>query len=265
MFGHDESNMISIIMPSYNASDFISDSINSVILQTYKDWELIIVDDCSEDNTVDIVKGFVSCDSRIKLILQSENAGAAVARNTALEICSGRYVAFLDSDDLWFPNKLQDQIDFMISTSSCFVFSAYEKIDESGNKTGVVGVPEKVVYEDLLKTCVIGCLTVIYDTEVLGKVEMPLIRKRQDFGLWLNILKKTRYANGIQVPLAQYRVRKESISYNKIQVSKFTWMLYRDVEKISLFKSIYYFSHYAVRGYLRNRFPSLSKILGLMD
>lgn len=256
---------ISIVTPSYNCSSYISETIESVLSQSLTDWEMILVDDCSLDNSVEIIESFLVRDSRIKLIRLKENFGAAVARNKAIEAAKGRYIAFLDSDDIWLPDKLSRQLDFMRSNDYPFVFSAYEKIDVSGNVFGHVGVPHKASYSDLLKVCSIGCLTAIYDTHYFGKVYMPLIRKRQDMGLWLRLLKKTEYAYGLNEVAAQYRVHADSISANKSSAAKFTWRLYRDVEGLNLLKASYYFSHYAVRGLLRTKAPRVARFLGLLN
>lgn len=255
----------SIITPSHNCAPFISETICSVLNQSFSDWEMIVVDDCSTDESVEVIQSFVEQDSRIRLIQLSKNTGAAVARNTAIEAANGRYIAFLDSDDLWLPNKLETQLQFMQDKDIAFSYSAYEKVDEQGQPLGLMGVPDKVNYDQLLKCCVIGCLTAIYDTHKLGKVYMPLIRKRQDFGLWLRLLSKVDYAYGIQQPLAQYRVRSGSISSKKSNAAAYTWRLYREVEQLNLLKASYYFSHYAVRGVLRTKFPSLARKLHILD
>lgn len=257
--------MISIVTPLHNCAPFISATIQSVLGQSFSDWEMIIVDDCSADNSVKVIQSFVEQDSRIKLIQLPENSGAAVARNTAIEAAQGRYIAFLDSDDLWLPHKLELQLTFMEQTGAVFSCSAYEKIDVNGNSLGQVGVPARVEYSDLLKTCSIGCLTAIYDTKYFGKVYMPNIRKRQDFGLWLELLKKTKYVYGFNETLAQYRVRSDSISAKKLNAAHYTWQLYRDVEKLGLLNSSYYFSHYVLRGMLRTKAPSLARKLGVLD
>lgn len=225
---------------------------------------MIIVDDCSSDNSVEVIQSFADQDPRIKLIQLAENSGAAVARNTAIEAAKGRYIAFLDSDDAWLPNKLEKQIAFMQENNYPFTYAAYDKVNESDEIFGHVGVPDKVTYSDLLKSCSIGCLTAMYDTEFFGKVYMPLIRKRQDLGLWLKLLKKTKYAYGLNETLGFYKVRKDSISSNKKSAALFTWRLYRDIEKLSLPKASYYFSHYAVRGLLRTKYPGVARALGIL-
>ncbi len=257
-------NLISIITPAHNCSQFISETIYSVMSQSFSDWELIVVDDCSSDDSVEIIQSFVDRDSRIKLIELNENSGAAVARNIAIEAAKGRYIAFLDSDDLWFPDKLEKQLAFMNKHNYPFTYTAYEKVDEKGRLFGKVGVPGKVSYPDLLKMCSVGCLTAMYDMEYFGKVYMPLIRKRQDLGLWLKLLKMTSCAYGLEEPLAQYRVRTDSISSNKASAARYTWRLYRDVEALNIFEASYYFSHYAINGLLRTKFPKLARFIGVL-
>lgn len=256
--------LVSIITPSYNSAIFISETIRSVIEQSFCDWELIIVDDFSIDNSVQIIQSFVRLDSRIKLICLQENSGAAITRNTAIDVAQGRYIAFLDSDDVWKKDKLERQLSFMRENDVGFSYAAYEKIDENGNVVGYVGVPKKVTYSDLLKVCSVGCLTAMYDTDKLGKVYMPLIRKRQDLGLWLRILKKVPCAYGINEPLAQYRVRGDSISANKLDAAKYTWRLYRQFENLSFPKALYYFSFYAINGVLRTKLPRLARMMGVL-
>lgn len=247
---------VSVIMPTFNSSKFVSEAIMSVMSQTIKDWELIIVDDCSTDDTVDVVSEFLE-DPRIKLNRLDINQGAAIARNTAIQHAKGRYIAFLDSDDQWLPNKLEEQLNFMQENQVDFCFSSYVQVDESGNHVGTISAPVSVSYKQLLKKNVIGCLTVIYDTKALGKVYMPLIRKRQDFGLWLRLLKKAGEARSVGCPLAKYRVHAGSISANKWSAAFYTWRLYRDVEKLPLHKALYYFSFYAVEGFFRPVFSFL--------
>jgi teichuronic acid biosynthesis glycosyltransferase TuaG len=255
---------VSVVMPVYNGEAFIADSIISVIHQSYQNWELIVVDDASVDTSVERVKAFCAQDARIHLIQLEENSGTAVARNKAIEYAKGRYIAFLDGDDLWLPHKLERQLAFMLESGASFSYCAYEKIDSSIVTLGKVGAPAKIGYSELLKTCTIGCLTAMYDTKHFGKVYMPNIRKRQDFGLWLELLKRAKYAYGLNEILAYYRVRSDSISANKLSAAQYTWRLYRDVEKLNLILSSYYFSHYVVRGLLRTKAPALARKLGVL-
>lgn len=256
---------ISVVLPLFNARKTISRSVLSVQSQTMKDWELIVVDDCSTDSSIAIVEELAKNDARIKILRLDSNSGAAVARNVGIREAQGRYISFLDSDDSWLPEKLEKQLNFIRKTGASFVFSAYRKVDELGRFIETMGVPKKVSYHTLLKSCVIGCLTAMYDTHVFGKVEMPLIRKRQDLGLWLKLLKFTDYAYGQNEVLAEYTVRKGSISSDKKSASYFQWKLYRDIENLSFPKASYYFIHYATRGILRNHYPSLARFLGVLD
>lgn len=255
---------VSIITPTFNSEKYILDCVNSVKGQLFSDWELIVVDDASVDATVDLLKSVASEDARIKVIVLDHNQGPAVARNMAIDIATGRFVAFLDADDLWHPAKLENQINFMLANNIHFSYTAYNKMDYSGNVYEVVGVPLVVDYIDLLKQCSIGCLTVVYDASFFGKMTMPIIRKRQDLGLWLRLLKKTKYAYGLPESLAFYRVHSEGISSSKINAAKYQWILYRDVEQLSPMLATYFFCHYALRGFLRTKFPKLARRLRLL-
>lgn len=251
--------LVSIITPLYNAEAYIEKTILSIIKQTYINWELLIVDDCSKDQSVRLVQKYVGADARIKLIRLENNSGAAVARNTGIEQAQGKFIAFLDSDDTWHPDKLKHQTDFMLKNNYAFAYTAYRKVDENSSYLSNVNIPEKISYNELLKTCVIGCLTAMYDAEKLGKVTFPLIRKRQDFALWLKILKKVPFAYGLNEDLASYTVRSDSISANKFKAAQYNWYLYRNIEQLSLFQSIYYFSHYMIKGIIRTKFPELAQ------
>lgn len=250
---------VSIITPSYNSSKFIKHTIGSILNQAFLDWELIIVDDCSTDNSCEVIQKFVELDRRIKLIKLEKNSGAAVARNTGIENATGRFIAFLDSDDTWHPEKLEKQVSFMLKNDYAFTYTQYHKVSENGDKVGELYFPSKTNYHNLLKTCVIGCLTAMYDTHKIGKVYFPLIRKRQDFALWLKILKKIDFAYGLDEDLAGYTVRSDSISANKFKAAQYNWYLYRHIEKLSLIKTLYYFSHYMIKGIIRTKFPQLAQ------
>jgi len=245
--------LVSIITPSYNSEKFISQTIESVLSQTYKNWEMIIVDDCSTDKSREIIEEYTRKDNRIKLIKLDKNRGPAIARNRAIEEAKGRYIAFLDADDLWLPNKLEKQINFMKENNLEFTYSGYMLIDEENNVLGEFIPPKEVTYYSILKTNPIGCLTAIYDTKKLGKIYMPNIIKRQDYGLWLKILKKIKSTKGICETLAVYRIRRNSVSSNKLEAAKYQWKIYREVEQLNLVKSIYYFIHYAYYGFKKYR------------
>ena len=239
---------VSIVTPSYKSEKFIAECIESVLSQTYDNWEMIIMDDCSPDNSNEIIKQYVQKDSRIQLIELKENSGPAVARNKAIELAQGRYIAFLDSDDLWLDEKLQKQLAFMEENDLALTYSSYKLIDEENNDLGVFITKEYISYSELLKTNSIGCLSAIYDTDKLGKVFMPLILQKQDYGLWLEILKKIKSTQGMLEPLAVYRIRKKSVSSNKLKAATYLWKVFRDVEKLNMFQSLYYFCFYIYNG-----------------
>ena len=236
------SGLVSIITPMYNSERFIEPTIKSVQHQTYQNWEMIIVDDASTDGSYEIIKSFSIKDERIRVIKLDFQQGPAVARNKGIKKASGRYIAFLDSDDLWMPEKLKKQLEFMDNHKAPFSFTAYQKIEENGKYRGQVNINKmQIGYSDLLKTNHIGCLTAMIDTKLLGgKLYMPLIEKRHDHGLWLSILKQGHTAYGLNEILAAYRCRKGSISHNKINILHHQWKLYREVERLGLIRSMYY-------------------------
>lgn len=239
-----EEDLVSIIMPSYNSEIFIWKSINSVLQQSYENWELIIVDDFSLDNTLDNLKQNV-IDKRIKIIGLNSNMGAAFSRNEGLKIARGQFIAFLDSDDIWEKDKLKLQIDFMKKNDIGFSYTSYKRVSEKTFQLRkVVPVIDKVNYSGLLKNTLIACSTVCINRSITGEFLMPMLRKGQDTATWLLLLKRVPYAYGLNVPLTSYVVRSESISSNKFLAAKRTWNLYRKNEKINIFKSIYYFICY---------------------
>jgi teichuronic acid biosynthesis glycosyltransferase TuaG len=237
--------MISIITPSYNSAKFIGETIKSVRKQTYQDWEMLIVDDCSTDNSKDIIKEYSDNDARIKLIALEKNVGAAEARNIALRKAKGRYIAFLDSDDLWLPEKLNKQLAFMKKTKIDFSFTAYNRISESGKYINTIPVPKTIDYHNFLKNTVIGTLTVMIDRESTGYFEMPIIKSSHDMALWCKLLRNGRKAYGINETLAQYRVVSNSNTSKKLKAALDVWKVLRQHEKINFLKSAYYFSNYA--------------------
>ncbi|GEN49050.1 glycosyltransferase family 2 protein [Ligilactobacillus pobuzihii] len=229
-------------MPTYNCADFISSAIDSVLNQTIKNWELIIVDDCSNDNTDLVVQNYQKSNSNINYIKLRKNSGAAVARTKGIYLSHGKYVAFLDSDDLWNERKLEKQIGFMQKNDVDFSCTGYGQIDENGNVLDKVFMPPKFInyHKALFLGNPIGNLSVIYNQENLGKFDVPKIKKRNDFALWLKILRKTDYCYGLSLNLASYRIRSDSLSRNKLSVLKYHWELYRKYEHLSMIRSIYY-------------------------
>ncbi len=233
--------LVSVITPAYNCADFIGKTIESVVSQTYTNWEMIIVDDCSTDNTEDVVKKYSENDSRIKYYCLARNSGAAAARTEAMRRAVGEYMAFLDSDDLWLPGKLEKQLGFMKNNGCAFSCTEYEQVDENGKSNGrIIKTVKKTDYNRLLLDCPVGNSTVMYNVRKMGKFEVPDIRKRNDDALWLKMLKKEKYIYGMPEVLSQYRIRENSISSNKFKLIKYHWILYRDIEHLSVFRSAFH-------------------------
>jgi len=231
---------VSIITPLHNSAQFIADTIRSVQDQTYSDWEMIIVDDCSTDDSVNIVQSFVEQDSRIKIIRLAQNFGPAVARNTAIEAANGRYIAFLDSDDKWCSDKLSTQIAVMEEKNYNFTYSDYIIINqENGKSIPFESILDKVTYSDEIRFNYIACSTVIYNQASLGKNYMPDLRNRQDWALWIQILKNTDAAYRINKKLTIYLQRTDSISSSKFKLVKYHWLIYRRFLAKNICKSLY--------------------------
>lgn len=248
-----------IITPIYNAEKFLRETLESISEQSYTDWEAILINDNSNDSSLEIAQSFAKRDPRFKVINRHESGGAARARNDGIRHAKGRYIAFLDSDDVWLPSKLDKQICYMKSNDVAFSYTSYKFLTENGDVKKEVKAPKRVTYKKLLKGNVIACLTAVYDTDKLGKVLMPDIRKRQDFGLWLKITKMGITGYGIQEPLAHYRLREGSISSAKFDTMLYTWRLYREVEKLPLASSAYYISNHLFGALIKRLKNILSK------
>jgi len=233
-------NIVSIITPLYNTEKYIEDTIKSVVSQTYSNWEMFIIDDCSTDDGPNIVKRYSLMDSRIKYIQMSTNSGGAVCRNRGIEVAQGKYISFLDSDDIWYSTKLEQQLKFMEKNNINFSYTNYDKISEDGEFQKKMYSPKRISYRKLLTTNYLGCLTTMYNQEKLGKIYMPIIRKRQDYALWLQILKKEKYGHLVPEVLGGYRVRKGSVSANKVEMVKWNYRLFRDIEKMPIYKCMFY-------------------------
>ena len=249
-------NLVSIITPMYNSEKTIQQMIESVLQQTYTNWELIIADDLSSDASVTIIEQYQQNDPRIKLIAAKINTGPAECRNRGISKAKGDYLAFLDSDDSWRPEKLSKQIDYMQKNNALLVYSSYAYMDEKGRLTGkTIQVPKTVIYHQLLKSNVIPCLTAIYNIKKLGKFYMKPIG-HEDYLYWLTILKTGIIAHGLQDTLAQYRIHPNTISSNKLKVSQFQWKIYRKELKLGLLESLYYFSWYTILGFKKHVFTN---------
>lgn len=242
-------NLVSIITPAYNAAAYIAETIESVLAQTYTSWEMFIANDCSKDNTAEIVQSYVAKDKRIKLITLKRNSGVAVARNTAIQKAKGRYIAFLDSDDLWKKEKLQQQIGFMRQNGYVFTYTSYEHFQKGKERIkNKVQIPESLNYKQALKGNKIACLTVMLDRKQISKIYF-MSKKHEDYILWLNILKQGISAYGIQESLALYRTgNTKSISGNKLQSAIWTWKVYRENQELSVLNSMYYMWFYIING-----------------
>lgn len=240
---------VSIITASYNCEKYIANTIQSVQAQTYQNWEMIIVDDCSKDKTCEIVEKFSSADSRIRLLRQSIHTGTGPARTRSMWASTGRFIAYLDADDIWKLNKLERQVQFMLHNGYAFTCSSYEIIDDAGNKMGKeIHMLPKVDYIGFLKNNLIQTVGIMVDTEKVDKelLVMPNLKRRQDAATWLQILRAEYYCYGLDEVLAEYRRRKNSLSSNKVKAAIGVWKLYREVEHLPFLFSCYCFVRYAI-------------------
>lgn len=242
--------MVSIIIACYNSQSFISLAIESVLKQTFKDWEVLVIDDCSTDNSALIVKHYCEIDQRIRYFKTDFPSGSpALPRNIGIRNAKGRYIAFLDSDDVWLPNKLEEQLLLFNDSQIAIVYSNYEKITENGERSNrIIKAPVMVGYKQLLLGNVIGCLTAIYDTNMVGKIYFS-DQFHEDYIMWLSILKKGYIAKNTNTVTSLYRVRKQSISSNKLKVLSWQWNIYVNIEKTGYIKAIYYFANYACKAF----------------
>ena len=246
-------NLVSVIMPLYNGSKTIQVSVNSLLEQTYSNWELIIVDDCSTDNSYKIAREIASVNTeKIKVFQTEKNGGPAIARNIATRNATGRFITYLDSDDIWLSNKLEKQIDFITKYNYSIIYSNYEKISFKGERNGrVVKMPEVVNYNTILKSNAIPCLTAMYDVDKLGKlyqIEDRFYMSNEDYIMWIQTLKKGIIAYKLDEVLAFYRLSEHSISKNKIRMASIRWYIYRDIVGLSILNTLYYYICYLIIG-----------------
>lgn len=248
--------LVSIIMPAYNSEKYIAESIDSVMRQTYPNWELLITDDCSTDNTESIVSRLASKESRIHYFKLACNGGAAIARNNSIAHARGRFLAFLDADDVWRENKLVEHLSFMKKEEASFSFTGYAIYFGGGSFSRKVidsQTPSSINYDDLLKkTCTVGCSTVLLDRSKLPEIKMHNIRTGQDYALWLSLLRETNgVALNYKANLSGYRISANSISRNKLRKARRQWQIYRDVEGIGLLNACIYMFYYARNAIFR--------------
>jgi teichuronic acid biosynthesis glycosyltransferase TuaG len=245
--------LVSIITPSWNVERLIGETIESVQAQTLGDWELLIADDCSTDNTAAVIESYAARDPRVKLIRQPRNGGPALARQAAIEQAQGRFLAFLDSDDLWLPAKLERQVAFAREHRAALSYTAFRRINENGSVTGrLIAVPASLSYDQLLKNTSIATLTALVDRDLSGPIAMKN-EGYDDFCLWLGILKPGHVAWGLNEDLARYRVRGVSVSSRPMRSAGWVWHIYRNVERLSLLKSAWCFAHWSARAWLKRR------------
>jgi teichuronic acid biosynthesis glycosyltransferase TuaG len=245
--------LVSIITPAYNAARFVDETARSVIAQTYPHWEMLIVDDCSKDDTRAHLERLAAQDARIKPIFQQKNGGPARARNAALRAARGAYLAYLDADDLWLPEKLASQLAFMRARNSAFSYTGFRRMTTNGEQVGELRpLTPQLSYADLLKNTAIVTSTVLIDRRITGEFEMP-VTYYDDFATWLLILKRGHVAHGLAEDLLRYRIVGASVSRNKSRSAKMVWRTYRDIEKLSVPYSAWCFTHYAWRAFRKYR------------
>lgn len=241
--------IVSIITPAYNAAGFIHETISSVIMQSCTGWEMLIADDCSHDATREVIRDWARKDTRIKPIFMPKNGGPAMARNAALAAAHGRYIAFLDADDLWLPDKLSHQLAFMQEKQAAFSFTQFRRINADGARLGhLIAIPERIDYAGLLKNTAIATSTVVVDRERTGPFEM-IKTYYDDYALWLMLLKRGIVAHGLQKDLMRYRVVRKSVSRHKMNSARWVWRTYRDIERLSLPAAAWCFLNYTCRAY----------------
>lgn len=246
--------LVSIIVPVYNSEEYLAETLDSVRRQTYHNWELLLVDDCSTDSSAEIIRQYMEKDDRIRYILLPTNGGAAVARNTGLEASNGRYIAYLDADDLWYPKKLERQLEFLRENNVAFSCCAYDKIEQDGTPLYKdVYMPATMNYHQLLKNTIIQTVGVIVDTKLVDPelLLMPNVRRGQDFATWLQILRSGVLFHGQHEVLASYRRVATSLSANKLRAFKRTWHVYRQVEHLSLPYSLWCQACYAYHACMK--------------
>jgi teichuronic acid biosynthesis glycosyltransferase TuaG len=245
--------LVSIVMPAYNASAVLRDTVTSVQRQTYAHWELLVADDCSKDATRSIAEEYAARDNRIRLISLSQNAGPAGARQAAINAAKGRFVAFLDSDDLWLPGKLERQLRFMQMRGAAFSFTAFRRISADGSRVGrIIHVPTRLTYRQLLGNTAIATSTAMIDVVLTGSFRM-VKTYYDDFALWLEITRRGFVAFGIDEDLVRYRVLGGSVSRNKARSAAMVWRTYRDVEKLGVVQSSWCFARYALNAFAKYR------------
>lgn len=245
--------LVSIVTPLFNSEKFVADTIDSVVSQSYSNWEMIIVDDCSSDGSVEIVLGYKEKEERIRFFQLNENSGSGIARNKAIEESKGRYIAFLDSDDIWTPDKLEKHIKYMQTVGAVFSHTSYGYLNEEGSRIkGTFRVSKHPVsYHDLLKRTEISCLTAIYDAEKLGKFYMSKHKRKQDYALWLSILKTGVKSYPLDLELAFYRQSRNSATSNKPKLLVKHVSFLKETQRMNSLQALYYTAYWLINGIIR--------------
>ncbi len=260
--------LVSIIIPNYNGERFLQECLQSVQVQTYQNWEAIVVDDGSQDKSVAIIRNFATKDPRFKPVFLNKNQGVARARNLAMKMTTGKYIAFIDADDVWLPEKLSLQISFMEKNNINLSYSSYFTFDGNGKILNFFKAPEKISYKDFLKTSSLGNLTGVFNAQELGKIYVKPYPIRVDYMLWAEILKRSVLAVGIEKPLALYRISPSSISKNKLKAAKWQYKVYRDFLKLSLPATLYYmlsYGYYGIKKYFHLRHSAPEDIRNILS
>jgi len=256
--------LVSVIMPCYNAAPFVAEAIESVRAQTWDRWELIVIDDASTDTSRETIASICAIDPRVSLIDMPQRSGPGPARNAGVASAKGRYIAFLDADDLWHREKLLRQIPWMQECGHVLSFTAYMRRNERTGVETFIGAPAEVQRESLVKSNVIACSTAVYDRSYFGLRQQANLPMRQDYAFWLNLLEDGRRAVGLREPLMTYRLRPDSLSGSKIRAAIATWHLYRRHLGLGLLPALWFFSHYAFFGLMRHRFPMIGQRIGIL-
>lgn len=249
----DNTPLISVIMPAYNAESFIKDSICSVLSQTYENWELLILDDCSTDRTVEIAKVFEESDPRIRLFINAKNVGVAKTRNMGFDLASGEWIALLDSDDIWHSQKLEKQLTLSQQTDAELLYTSYSLFSESAPDKAIYNVPGQISYESMLRENVIGCSTVMLHKTVIDRFRFRYDAYHEDYALWLELLRSGCAAAGCTDVLVDWRISESSRSHDKWQAAKNRWYIYRRIEKLQPLKAAKVFCIYTYRGLRKHK------------
>ena len=248
-----EQPLVSVIMPAYNAEKYIGEAISSVLSQTYGNWELFVLDDCATDRTAEIAAGFARSDPRIRLLRNPQNMGVAATRNRGAALAGGEWIALLDSDDIWHSDKLEKQLERAWESGADIVYCPYSLVRESGEHVSDFFVPETTAYDAMLKNSVLSCSTVLLHRSILLSHRFTTKHYHEDYIFWLEILKAGYRAVSCRDILADYRIVKGSRSDNKLKSAKNRWLVYREIEKLSLMRSVGVFASYAIHGWLKHR------------